>query len=305
MNRPSPQLQSQLALELPSGARAGEFLRALVELSKPRVTRMVVFTAGLGAVMVPGPVRYLPLAVALLGTSLIVAGANALNMYLEAGSDALMERTRKRPIPSGRISGEVALGFSLTLAVLGYAILARWSSVSACLLAVAAFLLYAFAYTPAKRVSPYALHLGAIPGAIPPLIGWASLQPSLGTGALCLFSILFVWQLPHFMAIALFRSADYQRAGIKVYPWVKGVAATERAMLHWSVALALTGMLPWALGLAGAGFGLAAGVLGLSFCLWVALGRRYLEVVPWARSVFIASIPYLLLVLGVLAVGAG
>jgi protoheme IX farnesyltransferase len=215
-----------------------------------------------------------------------------------------MERTRGRPIPSGRLSSEVALLFSLALAVMGFAVLARWANALTCLLAVGAFLIYALVYTPAKRLSPYALHLGAVPGAIPPLIGWVSMTGNLSLAGWSLFAILFVWQLPHFMAIALFRAADYQRAGFRVYPGAKGIAATQRAMIFWSLVLAATTLLPWWAGLAGPLYAAVAVLLGAAFCGWVIAGPRKLGLERWARSVFAASIPYLVLVFGALAFGA-
>jgi protoheme IX farnesyltransferase len=276
--------------------------KALIELCKPRITRMVVVTAGLGAVIAPGAIAWGPLTVVLIGTALIVAGANALNMCLEAKADALMERTRSRPIPSGRVASDVAWIFGFCLAVLGYAVLARWGNVYASLLAVLAFLAYVFVYTPLKRISPYALHIGAVPGAIPPLIGWATVSHTLTWQAFSLFAIMFVWQLPHFMAIALFRASEYQRAGILVYPLAKGIAATTRAMMFWSLVLLLTVLSPLLLGMAGTLYGLIAGVIGLAFLGLVALGQRWLTQDRWAKMVFATSIPYLVVVFAALAI---
>ncbi len=276
--------------------------KALIELCKPRITRMVVVTAGLGAVIAPGAIAWGPLTVVLIGTALIVAGANTLNMCLEAKADALMERTRNRPIPSGRIATDVAWIFGLCLAVLGYAVLARWGNTYASLLAVLAFLAYVFVYTPSKKISPYALHIGAVPGAIPPLIGWATVSHSLSWQALSLFAIMFVWQLPHFMAIALFRAAEYQRANILVYPLAKGIPATTRAMTFWSAVLLLTVLSPLLLGMAGVLYGLIAGGIGLGFLGLVAFGQRRLAQERWAKIVFAMSIPYLVIVFAVLAI---
>jgi protoheme IX farnesyltransferase len=291
-----------LAARRPSEAL--KFCKSLWELCKPRITRMVVITAWLGAVIAPGPLRWASLVVTLVGTSLIVAGANALNMALEADADALMKRTRERPVPAGRISAELAMAFSVAIAVLGYAVLARWGNPVCSVLAVGAFLAYAFIYTPAKKHSAYALHIGAVPGAIPPLIGWASSQGTLSWASLSLFLILFIWQLPHFMAITLFRVAEYERAGFLVYPTVKGVAQTERAMIHWSALLAIAGLLPWAFGLANGVYAAVALLLGAGFFGLVAFGRKWLEGERYARTVFFASIPYLVISLGALALCA-
>jgi protoheme IX farnesyltransferase len=277
-------------------------VKALIELCKPRITRMVVVTAGLGAVIAPGAIQWGELSVVLIGTALMVAGANTLNMCLEAKADGLMERTRNRPIPSGRVATDVAWVFGLCLAVLGYAVLARWGNTYASLLAVVAFLAYVFVYTPSKRLSPYALHIGAVPGAIPPLIGWATVSHALSWQALSLFAIMFVWQLPHFMAIALFRAGEYQRAGIRVYPLVKGVPTTTRAMTFWSAVLLLTVLSPLALSMAGMLYGLIAGAVGLAFVGLVAVGQRRLDQDRWAKLVFAMSIPYLVIVFAVLAI---
>lgn len=298
-------MASQLPLDAVAVRSRDEALslaKALIDLCKPRITRMVVVTAGLGAVIAPGAIAWGPLAVVLIGTALIVAGANALNMCLEAKADALMERTRTRPIPSGRVATDVAWIFGLCLAVLGYAVLARWGNTYASLLAVLAFLAYVFVYTPSKRLSPYALHIGAVPGAIPPLIGWATVGHALSWQAMSLFAIMFVWQLPHFMAIALFRATEYERAGILVYPLIKGVPATTRAMTFWSVVLLLTVLSPLLLGMAGVLYGVVAGAVGLGFLGLVAFGQRWLAQDRWAKLVFAMSIPYLVIVFAVLAI---
>jgi protoheme IX farnesyltransferase len=172
------------------------------------------------------------------------------------------------------------------------------------LLAAIAFLSYAFVYTPLKRHSAYALHVGAVPGAMPPLIGWACMSENLSLGAFSLFFVLFVWQIPHFLAIALFRSDDYRRAGLQVYPNVYGAERTHRAMAVWSVILLCAALLPAFLGLAGALYAVIATVSGVAFLGLVTAGRRFLEPRKWARTVFFASMPYLVFVFAALALSA-
>jgi heme O synthase-like polyprenyltransferase len=206
-----PNVSTAAAARAVSGVR-GTF-GALGELVKPSIAGLVMVTATCGALVSPEPIRWGKLLVALVSTAMVVGAANALNMYAERDSDALMSRTRHRPLPSGRLSPEIALAFALVLASLGLNVLGLSSGGLPCLLTALAFGSYVLVYTPLKRVTPYALHVGALPGAIPPLIGYAAVNGELGAAAWWLFAILFVWQLPHFLAIALFRSADYARAG--------------------------------------------------------------------------------------------
>jgi protoheme IX farnesyltransferase len=183
------------------------------------------------------------------------------------------------------------------LAVVGLTLLATTSvsSLSASLgwLALSSYVL---AYTPLKRVTTWSLHVGAVPGALPPLIGWASVTGSLSREAFALFAILLVWQLPHFLAIATFRAPEYERAGLKVLPNVGGAAATERAILIYSVLLGVVAIAPWPLGIAGPGYGIVASIASLWFLGMALQGRRTMERNKWARRLFFASMPYLVVV---------
>jgi protoheme IX farnesyltransferase len=217
-------------------------------------------------------------------------------MWMERDSDALMSRTRRRPLPTGRLNPEVVLGFGAVLAVVGLTLLATTVSSLSALLGWIALSSYVLAYTPLKRVTPWSLHVGAVPGAMPPLIGWASVTGSLSGEAFALFAILFVWQLPHFLAIATFRAPEYERAGLKVLPNVAGAAATERAIILYSVLLGGVAVAPWALGLAGAVYGLIAFASSAVFLGFALQGRRQLPVNRWARRLFLASMPYLVVV---------
>jgi len=271
-------------------------LAALFELTKPSVTTLVMVTMVSGAFAASVHIHLWRLVIAMFATACVVGAANAFNMWMERDSDALMSRTRRRPLPTGRLSPDVVLGFGALLAVVGLTLLATSVSTLSALLGWVALCSYVLAYTPLKRVTTWSLHVGAIPGAMPPLIGWASVTDALSREAFALFAILFVWQLPHFLAIATFRAPEYERAGLKVSPNVSGRAATERAIIFYSVLLGVVAVAPWALGMVGLAYGLTALGCSLAF-LGVALhGRGRMEPNRWARRLFIASMPYLVVV---------
>ncbi|HEY4157697.1 MAG TPA: heme o synthase [Polyangiaceae bacterium] len=277
---------------------------ALFELGKPGVAGLVMVTMLCGALVAPGPRPLGRLVIAMLGTALVVASANALNMYIERETDALMRRTASRPLPTGRLSADTALWFALACGVVGLGVLVscvNWASAGLALLALGSYVL---AYTPLKRSTTYALHVGAVPGAIPPLIGWASMTGSLAPRAFPLFLILLIWQLPHFLAIATFRREEYARAGLIVQPNAKGLASTKRSILIWSALLLLVSMSPLALGMAGIGYGLVAGALGAGFFWYAAFGRGQQTPERWAKRLFLASLPYLVLVYAALVISA-
>lgn len=271
-------------------------LSALFELTKPSVTTLVMVTMVSGAFAASVPIEPLKLALSMFATACVVGAANAFNMWMERDSDALMTRTRRRPLPTGRLSPELVLGFGSLMAVVGLTLLATSVSSLAASLGWLALSSYVLAYTPLKRVTTWSLHVGAVPGALPPLIGWASVTGSLSREAFALFAILFVWQLPHFLAIATFRAPEYGRAGLKVLPNVRGAAATERAILIYSVLLGFVAVAPWLLGMAGLGYGIVALVASLAFLGTALQGRRTLERSRWARRLFFASMPYLVVV---------
>ena len=271
-------------------ASAAEFL----ELTKPRITLLVVFTALVGFVCAtPGPVSPAALAAALLGTGLVAAGASALNMLMERDTDALMRRTRARPLPAGRIRPAEALVFGLTLTLGGLGALAWLSGSLAALVALVTWSTYLFLYTPLKRRTSLATLVGAIPGALPPVIGWAAARHSLEGGAFVLFSILFLWQIPHFLAIAWIYRDDYARAGLPMLPVLdrEGRLTGRQAVVH-SVALLIVSFAPAAAGLAGGVYLVGAALLGgtlTGFAFNLALARDQAA----ARWLFLASIVYL------------
>jgi heme o synthase len=285
-------------------ARARFSLSALFELGKPSVAGLVMVTMLCGALVAPGPRPLGRLLIAMLGTALVVASANALNMYIERETDALMRRTASRPLPTGRLSADTALWFALACGVVGLGVLVacvNWVSAGLALLALGSYVL---AYTPLKRSTAYALHVGAIPGAIPPLIGWASMTGSLAPRAFPLFLILLIWQLPHFLAIATFRREEYARAGLVVQPNVTGLESTRRAILAYSALLLLVSLSPLALGMAGVWYAVVAVLLGVGFFCYGAFGRGTKTPERWAKTLFLYSLPYLVLIYAALVASA-
>lgn len=195
-------------------ARNASWARDLVQLGKPRITAMVSATGVMGALASRGPVEWPRFAAFVAGTVLVVAGANALNMWLERDTDALMDRTRDRPLAAGRLAPPLGLAFGLALSALSIPVLAL-AGPSVAALGLLALVTYVAVYTPLKRRSRWSLPAGAVAGAVPPAMGWLTTSSSLA-GAAYLFALLFVWQMPHFIAIAVFRGGDYARAGLAV-----------------------------------------------------------------------------------------
>ena len=266
---------------------------------------MVLVTTACGAAIAPGRIRdYGKFGWALLGTSLIVAAANALNMYLEGDVDALMARTRGRPIPSGRLAPETALWFGTGLAFIGLPILDFLVNPLTAFIGGFSLLSYVLVYTPMKRVSSLAVWIGAVPGAAPPLMGWTAMTGTLSVPGLSLFLLLFIWQIPHFHAIALFRTEEYRRAGLVVLPAARGVNYTKRAIVVLLALQLAVSALPPLVGLGGRAYVVVASVLGAVYFGWGLAGLRPSAGPKWARSLFFASLPYLLVLYGVLVASA-
>ena len=207
-------------------ARAADF----VELTKPRITFLVLVTAAVGYALGVGnsfhPGVFLSL---LVGTALVSGGASALNQWMERDADALMARTASRPLPSGRLSPADALAFGLSISVVGLALLAGAVNGLTALLAAVTLATYVLAYTPLKRVTSLCTLVGAVPGAIPPMMGWAAARGTLSREAWALFAVLFLWQLPHFLSIAWIYREDYARAGFPMLPVTDPAASPPRA----------------------------------------------------------------------------
>jgi protoheme IX farnesyltransferase len=269
---------------------SGDFL----ELTKPRITVLVTLTALLGFVLArPGPPDLPGLCAALVGTALVAAGASTLNMLFERESDARMLRTRRRPLPARRLRpGEAAL-FGATLSVVGLVALYRLSGLLPAAVAFTTWAGYLLGYTPLKRHSSLATLVGAIPGALPPVIGWTAATGQLEPGALILFAILFLWQIPHFLAIAWLYREDYARAGLPMLPVVDVESRmTGRQAVAHSAGLLLVSLGPAAAGMAGSVYLAGAVILGLGLTAAScrAAHRRQLRD---ARTLFLASLVYL------------
>ena len=266
-------------------------------LLKPRVMSLVVFTALTGVVMAPTPPNLVIAFASLLAIAVGAGASGALNMWFESDIDALMTRTRKRPIPSGRLAREEALAFGLVLAgmsVFTLGLVANW--LAAGLLAFTIFF-YVVIYTMwLKRATPLNIVIGGAAGALPPMVGFAAASGELGLSSLVLFTIIFVWTPPHFWALALLKSDDYARAGIPMLPNVAGPDRTRLEILIYSALLAPIGVLPYLLGYASPAYGLVSTLCGVAFMLFAFATYRNREgdaAKTAARRLFIFSIAYL------------
>ena len=272
---------------------------AYVTLTKPDVTFLVVITTVAGFYLGSRGALDWPLLLHTLGGTLLVAGGTAaLNQYIEREMDSLMRRTAARPLPSGMLQPREVLIFGVSTIVVGAAWLLLAVNWLAALVAVSTSILYLGLYTPLKTRTTLSTAVGAIPGALPPLIGWAAARGSLSLGGWVLFAILFFWQFPHFMAIAWIYREDYARAGIQMLPVVdKKGDATFRQIIMTSAILVWVSALPSVLGMAGIGYFFGALVLGmilLQVGLWANRSRTNLRA-KWLMHATVAHIPILLL----------
>jgi protoheme IX farnesyltransferase len=271
---------------------------AYVALTKPDVSFLVLMTTGAGFYMgVRGPVDWLKLIHTVLGTMLIAAGTAALNHYIERESDRHMRRTASRPLPSGLLQPAEALWFGVALAIAGAADLWLVGGWMTSLLGVVTCLSYLLAYTPLKKRTVWATFVGAFPGAIPPMIGWAAASGRLDKGAWLLFLILFFWQFPHFHAISWMYREDYARAGIQMLPVVdRDGTRTFRQIIITAGMLVGVSVLPSVLGLAGVLYFFGALVLSMALvqvCLWAAAEKTNVRA-KWLMHATIIHIPILL-----------
>jgi len=288
------------------GAAASATWRDFVDLLKPRVMVLVVFSGFAGLWLAPGPIHPVLAAVAVLCIAVGAGAAGAINMWYDRDIDAVMARTRGRPIAQGRIAPDDALAFGVILtggsvAVLGLAV--NW--VAAGILAFASAF-YVFVYTIwLKRRTPQNIVIGGAAGAFPPLIGWAAVTGDTGLVPLVLFGVIFLWTPPHFWALALWRRPEYAAAGVPMLPVVAGEAATKRQMIAYTLALLPLAPLPWLLGAAGPAYGAASLALGVGFVASaLAVGREDGAATGYraAKRMFGYSILYLFALLAVLVV---
>ncbi len=271
----------------------GDVVGDYVALTKPRLSGLVLFTAAGGMWLAGKPLDWKTWLFAMLGTAGTVGSANTINCVLERESDRFMARTANRPLPGQRMESKHALVFALVLGLVSLPMLAlgvNWLTGVLGLLALAS---YAFVYTPMKSRTHFAMHVGAFPGALPPLMGWTAATGRIELPGLVLFAILFVWQLPHFIAIALFRKREYRAAGLTSLPLEKGDDTARLHAVGYVAALLPISVAPFFVGVAGWSYLVVAGVLGVVF-LTVAV-RGWLQKLGdvWARQLFVTSLLYL------------
>ncbi|HEV2915993.1 MAG TPA: heme o synthase [Pyrinomonadaceae bacterium] len=277
-------------------ARAGgrERLSAYVELTKPRITFLIVLTAAAGFCLgTTGAINYLLFTHAMVGIALLSSGIATLNQYMERDLDGLMRRTAARPLPSGRLLPveACALGLGLTLGAEIY--LALLVNPLTALLGLTVVAGYLFVYTPLKTRTSLSTVFGAFPGAMPPLIGWAAARGTVGMEAWVLFAILFLWQFPHFLAIAWMYREDYGRAGIVMLPVVEPEGrVTSQQIVVYTLLLLPVSLLPTAVGISGAVYFYGAMVLGVLF-LYSSIRAAISKSRQQARRLLLASVLYL------------
>jgi protoheme IX farnesyltransferase len=276
-----------------SRSRASDF----VMLAKPRLNMLVVASALAGYVMAGGDLSNAVVVVCTVaGTALVAGGASAFNQVIERVPDSLMRRTRLRPVPDGRLQVFESLVFATALALAGLILLGAAVNPLSAIVALVTLATYALVYTPLKRRSSFATVIGAIPGALPPVIGWAAARGALSQGAWVLFAIVFLWQLPHFLAIAWIYRDDYARAGFLMLSVIEPDGrSTARQAVFYCAALLPVSLAPTLLGLTNTMYFVAALILGLVFFgLTLKFGRT--RAVGDARRLFFASIIYLPLI---------
>jgi len=287
----------------PSIAGVGDY----IELLKPRVMSLVVFTAFVGLLIAPGQVHPMVGFTALLCIAVGAGAAGALNMWYDADIDARMTRTAARPIPAGRVAPGEALAFGVMLAVGSVVVLGLLVNVIAAALLAVTIAFYVGVYTMwLKRRTPQNIVIGGAAGALPPVIGWVAATGSLAVEPILLFAIIFFWTPPHFWALSLYRTEDYTRAGIPMLPVVAGARETRRQIVLYTLLLAPLGVAPWLLGYAGLSYGvvaLATGAIMIAMALRVRAEEDRAHTA--SKQLFGFSILYLFLLFAVLLVERG
>lgn len=293
----SPKVAPRPTAAQPAGrsrAAAIERARDYINLTKPGITRLILITTGVGFYMAQrGGVDFTMLAHTLIGTALASSGTNALNQYAERDIDRLMRRTASRPLPAGRVTPRQAFWFAWTTALLGMAYLGLIVGWIPAALVLASLISYVYIYTPLKRRTSLATIVGAVPGALPILAGWAAGGGSLGLAGWTLFAIMFLWQLPHFLALAWIYREDYRRGGLVMLS-VDDLDGrrTGRQIFNYALALVPVSLMPSVLGMTGGVYFVGAFVLGAAFLAAgaaVSLNRTERR----ARRLFFASVLYL------------
>ncbi|MDX6382643.1 MAG: heme o synthase [Blastocatellia bacterium] len=274
---------------------------AYIELTKPRITFLIVLTSAAGFCLgARGAVNYVVFTHAMIGIALLSSGIATLNQYLERDLDGLMRRTENRPLPSGRLVPFEALWFGITLTIVAELYLALSVNVLTALMGLTVIAGYLFLYTPLKTRTSLSTAVGAFPGAMPPLMGWAAARGEVDIAAWVLFAILFLWQFPHFLAIAWMYREDYGRAGIRMLPVVEPDGrVTGQQIILYALMLLPVSLLPTLLGISGKVYLVAAIVLGLLF-LASSIRAALSKSNQHARQLLLASVLYLPLLFGVM-----
>lgn len=287
---------AEASVPMPWSAAIANRLGDYLELTKPRISVMVLVSVSVGfALASQGTVQFPLLAHALFGIALVAAGSSALNQYRERETDRLMPRTARRPLPANRLMPMEVLAFGISSGVMGVLYLASFINLTTALLTGLTLLIYVLVYTPLKRATALCTAVGAIPGALPPVLGWTAAGGELNLGALSLFGILFLWQFPHFLAIAWLYREQYAKANLKMLPSRRG-GVTGFLATGYALALLPVSLLPSRFGLAGDAFFLTALVLGLGYLLCAARFMRR-ESERTARGLLWSSLMYLPLLL--------
>ena len=283
----------------PSIAGVGDY----IELMKPRVMSLVVFTAFVGLVLAPVHMHPVIAFTALLCIAVGAGAAGALNMWYDADIDARMARTAGRPIPAGRLARGEALAFGLTLAGFSVVVLGLLVHVLSAILLAVTIGFYVGIYTVwLKRLTPQNIVIGGAAGALPPVIGWTAATGGIAVEPFVLFLIVFLWTPPHFWALSLYRADDYARAGVPMLPVVAGAAETRRQILYYTVVLAPVAVAPWLLGYAGALYGVAAVLAGAALIGLAVRVRGEAHGHAASKQMFGFSILYLFLLFAMLLV---
>jgi heme o synthase len=288
------------ARAVPAHSAATSSAADFFELLKPRVMSLVVYTALAGYLVAPGAIHPVLAAIAILCVAVAAGASGAINMWYDRDIDALMARTRLRPIPSGRVDPAEALGFGVVLAIGSVVVMALAVNFVAAFLLALSILFYVFVYTAwLKRRTPQNIVIGGAAGAFPPMIGWSVATGDVSLAPIVLFLIIFMWTPPHFWALALFRSGDYAKAGVPMLPVIAGEVETRRQIVLYTVLLLPVTIAPWQLGVAGPLYALGAVALGLVFLAGaIRVWRERSEAA--AKALFGYSILYLFLVFGLM-----
>ncbi len=286
-------------------------VRDWIALLKPRVMSLVVFTGLIGVIVAPGHLHPILAFTAVLCIAVAAGACGAINMWYDRDIDAVMRRTRNRPIPAGRIEPGGALGFGIVLAVGSVIVMGVTINLVAAAVLALSIGFYVFVYTMwLKRRTPQNIVIGGAAGAFPPVIGWAAVTGSVDLIPVILFAIVFIWTPPHFWSLALWSNEDYRRAGVPMLPVVAGGKETRKQIVLYSLLLVPLSLTPWYLGFSGSIYGIAAAFLGLGFLVCVArvftdrqdpAGVSLTNDAP-ARAAFKYSILYLFILFAALAV---